>query len=130
MSIAYKKFEDFGNILADDILDKLVGNHDDFKRQIWNDHPSKNILLGVLHGFTESDETKMEDKRLVNSLSVKFLLDEFKDDININFEFFVYYRVLPNFEEQKSIKRAFQNRFSVAVTIEIRASSAKNFQSE
>ena len=105
MSIKNFKFEKFGDILANDVLNRLVGSHDDFKRINVHDPPSKNILVGVLHGFKQYDKTELEDKRLVNSISVKFLIADFKSKMNLDFEFYVYYRVFPTYEEQMSSKR-------------------------
>lgn len=101
MMITNKKYEKYGNILANDILKKLVGSHDDFNRMEWFDQPSKNILIGVLNGVKGISDNVMEDKRLVNSLSVKFLLKNIKSGIDVDYKFFVYYRVYPTFEEQK-----------------------------
>lgn len=101
MEILNEKYEKYGNILANDILKKLVGSHDDFDRMEWFDQPSKNILIGVLNGVKEISDNVMEDKRLVNSLSVKFLLKDFKSVIDVDYEFFIYYRVYPTYEEQK-----------------------------
>lgn len=101
MGMINKKYETYGNILANDIIKKLVGSHDDFDRMEWFDQPSKNILIGVLNGIKDTPDNLMEDKRLINSLSVKFLLKDFKSIIDVDYEFFIYYRVYPSYEEQK-----------------------------
>lgn len=101
MAIENEKFEYYGNILANDILQKLVGSHENFDRKDWFDQPSKNILIGVLNGFKSISDNVLEDKRLVNSLSVKFLLKDFKSELKLEFKFFIYYRVYPTYEEQK-----------------------------
>ena len=114
IAIENNKFEKFADILSNDILEKLVGCHDDFDRMMWHDPPSKNILIGNLYGFKELKDKEMEDIRLVNSLSVKFLLENFESEINIDFEFFIYYRVYPTFKEQSSSKRsAKKGKFSM-----------------
>lgn len=105
MSIKNSEFEKFGNILADDVLSKLVGSHNNFKRGMWHDYPSKNILIGVLHGTKEFDSNLLEDKRLINSISLKFLVEDFISDINVDYKFFLYYRVFPSFNEQLKSKR-------------------------
>ena len=101
MKIENEKYEKYGDILANDILKKLVGSHDTFERMEWFDNPSKNVLIGVLNGVKDSSENVLEDKRLINSLSVKFLLQDFNSEISSDFKFFVYYRVYPTFDEQK-----------------------------
>ena len=114
IAIENYKFEKFASILSKDVLDKLTGCHDDFDRMLWHDPPSKNILIGNLYGVKELKEKELEDFRLVNSLLVKFLLEEFISEINIDFEFFVYYRVYPSFKEQSSSKLgAVKGKFSM-----------------
>ena len=114
IAIENYKFEKFASILYKDILDKLTGCHDDFDRMLWHDPPSKNILIGNLYGVKELKEKELEDFRLVNSLSVKFLLENFSSEINVDFEFFVYYRVYPTFKEQSSSKvSAVKGKFSM-----------------
>lgn len=114
IAIENYKFEKFAGILSKDVLDKLTGVHDDFDRMLWHDPPSKNILIGNLYGVKELKEKELEDFRLVNSLSVKFLLDDFNSDVAVDFEFSVYYRVYPTFKEQSSSKlSAKKGKFSM-----------------
>lgn len=98
MPIKYKTYEKFGNILVHNVLDKLTGIHQDFNRINFHEPPSNEILIGTLGGVND-EETDVESI-FPNSLSLKFLLDEFKNDMILKLEFFLYYRVYPSYEEQ------------------------------
>ena len=113
MTIKYKTYEKFGNILVNNILDKITGVHPDFERIAFYEPPSENILIGTLGGsYDEShtDETKdvkfhfdkesNNDSIFPNSLSVKFLLDKFSSEMTVDLSFNVFYRVYPTYEEQ------------------------------
>lgn len=113
MTIKYKTYEKFGNILVNNILGKITGVHPDFERIAFYEPPSENILIGTLGGsYDESntDETKdvkfhfekesNNDSIFPNSLSVKFLLDKFTSEMTVDLSFNVFYRVYPTYEEQ------------------------------
>ena len=98
-------YEKFGKILSNEVVQKLVGAHDDFKITQHHSLPSKNILIGaLLPKSIEPDKTKGNLKDL-NSISVKCLLKEVRSPINIDVSFSIFYRVFPTFEQQvKSIE--------------------------
>lgn len=99
MSTGYNDYVKFGNLLVDHVLDKLSGNCSDFERVMWNSSPSSNILVGNLNGnFSQQDAEYSPNSP--NSMSLRFLLEEFKDEISIDIKFYIYYRVYPTFEEQ------------------------------
>lgn len=97
MAIEYNNYCKFANILVDDTLSKLTGVHDDFERVGWHALPSANILIGALSGINEEKE---ESPVFSNSSTVKFLINDFSTEIDIDYEFYVYYRVYPTYEEQ------------------------------
>ena len=93
-------YEKFGKILSNDVVQKLVGAHDEFKLTQHHTLPSKNILIGeLLPRSIESEESTSNSKDL-NSISVKCLLKDEISPINIDLSFSVYYRVFPSFEQQ------------------------------
>lgn len=93
-------YEKFGKILSNEVVQKLVGAHDDFKITKHHSLPSKNILIGaLLPKSNEPDKTKGNLKDL-NSISVKCLLKETMSPINMDISFSIFYRVFPTFEQQ------------------------------
>lgn len=98
LEIKYKSYEKFGNILVKNILDKLTGVHKDFDRINLHELPSNEILIGTLGGVNAQDEKN--DSPFLNSMSVKFLLEEFKSEISLELEFYLFYRVYPTYKEQ------------------------------
>lgn len=104
LSIKYRTCEKFGNILVHNVLDKLTGMHKDFDRISFHEPPSNNILIGTLGGVNE--ENTENESIFPNSLSLKFLLEEFQSEISFDLDFYLYYRVYPSYEEQfnQSIK--------------------------
>jgi len=114
LTIKYKTYEKFGNILVENVLDKLTGMHTDFERIGFHEPPSNNILIGTLGGVNLTQDID-NDSIFPNSLSVKFLLNDFSSEISVDIEFYLYYRVYPTYEEQleyskknKSEKMRFQ----------------------
>ena len=103
------KYDRFGDILVSDVISKLSGTHDDFKRFKSPDKPSRNIILGTLSDrtrldFSEDSGDIIEEKQNIssvknNSLSVKFLIKD-NSIVNIKPSFSIFYRVIPTFEEQ------------------------------
>lgn len=104
MPIKYKQYEKFGNILVEDILDKLTGEHPSFERIQQHTPPSNRILIGTLGGVDSESE---ED--FLNSFSIKFLLEEFNSEMNLDIDFNVYYRVFPTYKEQCDYKKENKN---------------------
>ncbi len=99
MTIIYKDYEKFANMLVKDVLEKLTGSHKDFERRFMSRQPHYDILIGNLSGIDmESDSG--DDSKTLNTISVKFLIEDFKDEISIHLDFSLYFRVLPTFEEQ------------------------------
>lgn len=104
----------FGDLLANHVLTKLTGQHDDFKRKMFNKLPSNEIPIGVLFGIKlnqdkENAENNEEDDEKVNifesfyrsnSISVKFLLRDTNNPITITSSLSTYTRTKPTFEEQ------------------------------
>lgn len=104
----YKSYKQFANVLVDDVLSKLDGSHDKFKRFETAHKPSKIIILGSL-GDRDSNFSAgnvIETKRTLtsiknNSLSVKFLVKDLNGSIKIKPSASVYFEVYPTFNEQK-----------------------------
>lgn len=103
MDIKYKTYEDFGNILANDVLDKLTGVHPNFERSTFDGFPSNNILIGTINGLADTDDDEQSNNFLFpNSITTKFLLEDLSSDIAVDLKFNVFYRVYPSYEEQKA----------------------------
>ncbi|QUH22370.1 hypothetical protein HYG87_00610 [Methanobacterium alkalithermotolerans] len=103
MDIKANQYTKFTDILAYDVLEKLKGKHDKFDRFESFDKPSKTFILGTLADKSKDDEITLKRKKTSvknSSLSVKFLLEQFKDPITVIPSLSVYYRVYPTFEEQ------------------------------
>ena len=98
LDINYKSYEKFGNILVGNVLDKLTGVHEDFDRFNLHELPSNEILVGTLGGV--NSESGDNESPFPNSMSLKFLLDDFKSEISLDLQFSLYYRVYPTYEEQ------------------------------
>lgn len=80
---------------------KLIGKHDYFKRFKETYTPSRTIFVGNLQEFNPNN--KNNDKTgNSNSLSIRFLLKESTENINIDLSLSIFYRVLPTFEEQQN----------------------------
>ena len=100
-------YEKFGKILSEDVVQKLLGAHDDFKITHHHSLPSKNILIGaLLPKPVESDNFNQNSKDL-NSVAVKCLLKDKILPLNIDISFSVFYRVFPSFEQQISSIKGF-----------------------
>lgn len=109
-------FENFADIMSNDVLCKLVGDHDNFNRFFAN-LPSDDIFVGNIAEKLnpEHDDYEFKKRYLTNSESVKFLLKELKDDIDVDIIFNVYYRVFPTYEEQKAHKINYYNSDNIAL---------------
>ncbi|MGC9517487.1 MAG: DEAD/DEAH box helicase family protein [Methanomicrobiales archaeon] len=95
---AYNKFTE---LMVRDVLDKLQGKHASFERIITREKPSRSIFVGSLGDLEEEEITNYNKIRLKNnSLSVKFLLEDYKENITVIPTLSVYYRVYPTYEEQ------------------------------
>lgn len=95
-----QEYNKFANILANDVLSKLEGSHDDFYRFLSLNKPSRSLILGSLSD-TNINYNKSKSSLKNNSLSIKFLLDKFVGSIEVVPKFSVFYKVFPTFEEQK-----------------------------
>ena len=105
-------YEKFGKILSDDVVQKLVGAHDDFKITKHHSLPSKNILIGILLPKSDDDLKTVGNSKDLNSISVKCLLKSDVHSINVNVSFSVFYRVFPTFEEQlDAVKESSNKKF-------------------
>ena len=93
-------YEKFGKLLSNDVVQKLVGAHDDFKLTRHHSLPSKNILIGALLPKSMESDTRIENSKDLNSISVKCLLNEVSSPLNIDIAFSVFYRIFPTFEQQ------------------------------
>lgn len=93
-------YEKFGKILSNDVVQKLVGAHDDFKVTSHHSLPSKNILIGALLPKSPESDISVENSKDLNSISVKCLLKDDISPINLDISFSVFYRILPSFEQQ------------------------------
>ncbi|WP_406536099.1 hypothetical protein, partial [Methanobrevibacter sp.] len=93
-------YEKFGKILSNDVVQKLVGAHDEFKITKHHSLPSKNILIGALLPKSVDSESSVGNSKDLNSISVKCLLDGDISSINVDISFSVFYRIFPSFEQQ------------------------------
>lgn len=93
-------YEKFGKILSNDVVQKLVGAHDDFKERKHYSLPSKNILIGALMPKSIESKNSINNSKDLNSISVKCLLNEINSPLNIDVSFSVFYRIFPTFEQQ------------------------------
>lgn len=96
-------YEKFGKILSNDVVEKLVGSHDDFK--IITDRstlPSKQILIGALTPKSIETEIGNEKSTDLNSISVKCLIADKVSPMNLDISFSIFYRIFPSFEQQTS----------------------------
>ena len=99
-------YEKFGKILSNDVVQKLVGAHDDFKITKHHSLPSKNILIGALLPKSLETDGFNQNSKDLNSLSIKCLVKDEVSPINIDLSFSVFYRIFPSFEEQiKAVKK-------------------------
>ena len=73
---------------------KLIGKHDDFKRFRETYTPSRTVFVGNLKGSNDLDLNNSKSGAS-NSLSLKFLLKDITDDINVNLSLSLFYRVYP-----------------------------------
>ena len=97
-------YEKFGKILSNDVVQKLVGAHDEFKITQHHSLPSKNILIGALLPKAIESDVGGNSKDL-NSISIKCLFEEEIHPITIDLSFSIFYRIFPSFEQQiKGIK--------------------------
>ena len=93
-------YEKFGKILSNDVVQKLIGAHDDFKVIEDQSLPSKNILIGALLPKSMVSDISIESSKDLNSISVKCLLKEISSPLSIDVSFSVFYRIFPTFEQQ------------------------------
>ncbi|WP_405290628.1 helicase-related protein [Methanobrevibacter sp.] len=93
-------YEKFGKILSNDVVQKLIGAHDEFKITKHHSLPSKNILIGALLPKSVESDVSIENSKDLNSISVKCLLKDDVSPINVDISFSMFYRVFPSFEEQ------------------------------
>ena len=102
----YLENKKFGDLLASHVLTKLTGQHDDFKRKIFNKLPSRDIPIGVLFGKEPNQNEDNDEKDMFdtfyrsNSISVKFLLKDTNKPITIIPSLSTYTRTPPTFDEQ------------------------------
>ena len=97
-------YEKFGKILSNDVVQKLVGAHDEFKITQHHSLPSKNILIGALLPKAIESDVGGNSKDL-NSISIKCLFEEEIHPITLDLSFSIFYRIFPSFEQQiKGIK--------------------------
>lgn len=102
----YLENKKFGDLLSNHVLRKLTGQHDDFKRKMFNKLPSGDIPIGVLFGKEPNQKENDDEKDIFetfyrsNSISVKFLLKNTNKRISVNPCLSIYTRTPPTFEEQ------------------------------
>lgn len=106
--ISEVKFKKFGDLLINNIINNVIGEDKSFKRHFFNSLPSRDILVGNLNGIPKVHNSEEYFKSL-NSLSIKFLLEDLVDDIKINLKFYLFYKVFPTFEEQKEFMEDKEN---------------------
>ena len=82
MNIKATQYSKFTDILANDVLYKLKGQHKNFERFESHDKPSRYIFIGTLGDVIAEDKivaTTSKSTVKNNSLSIKFLLEDIKD---------------------------------------------------
>ena len=105
----YLQNKKFGNLLTKFVLEKLTGQHEDFKRRNFPSLPSNEITIGAIFGekISEDEKTELENNKELTdyrskSNSVKFLLKDLNNPPKIETKLSIFYRVIPNYEEQRS----------------------------
>ena len=105
MSMLYSQNKKFGDLLVSDVISKLLGKHDVFKRISLSNLPSDDIFIGNLHGVPfekcEDENIKNNNFKLPNSMSIKFLIKDLSSSITITPKISIFYRVFPTFDEEK-----------------------------
>lgn len=102
----YLENKKFGDLLASQVLSKLTGQHDDFERKTFNKLPSSDIPIGVLFGKEPNKKEDDDEKGIFEthyrskSISVKFLLKDTNNPINIIPSLSTFTKTPPTFEEQ------------------------------
>ena len=90
-------YNNFINIMANEILSKLNGTHPNFKRFEFPDSPSKIIILGTLgdkskdYSSCVGDMTRTLTSVKNNSMSVKFLTKDNKGVVMVKPSLSLYY---------------------------------------
>lgn len=103
----YLQNKKFGDLLTKFVLEKLTGQHEDYKRKDYPLLPSNEITIGVLFGEKVEDNEKeletIKDNQIFRSKSnsVKFLLKDLNNPPKIETKLSLFYRVIPNYKEQK-----------------------------
>lgn len=98
---------------------KLIGKHKYFERFKETHTPSRTIFVGNLKGMDDVDLTDSKSGSS-NSLSVRFLLKELTDKIDVNLDLSIFYRIYPTFEEQQNFielnyeNSESRNKFAIA----------------
>lgn len=106
MNVKSTSFEKFLDELNKDILEKLEGSHDSFKRFQTSQKPSKNIVIGTLGDKSKDYSPTVEDEERTlttvknNSMTLKFLIEN-SGVIDTYISVSLFYRVYPTHEEQK-----------------------------
>ena len=93
-------YEKFAKILSNNVVQKLVGAHDDLKITKHHSLPSKNILIGALLPKSLESDTPIQGSKDLNSISVKCLVEDEIYPIDLSLSFSVFYRIFPSFEQQ------------------------------
>lgn len=102
----YLQNKKFGDLLTEFVLNKLTGQHEDFKRKEYPSLPSNEITIGVLFGEKIDDEDELEkikDNLTFRSKtnSIKFLLNDLNNPPKIETKLSIFYRIIPSYEEEK-----------------------------
>ena len=103
----YSNNKKFADLLSNYVLNKLNGQHEDFKRRLFTKLPSADIPIGTLFGKNinkvqeKNQEETIDTIYKFNSNSVKFILKDLNIPLTIKPKLSLYYRVIPTFEEQK-----------------------------
>ena len=102
----YLQNKKFGDLLTEFVLNKLTGQHEDFKRKEYPSLPSNEITIGVLFGEKIDDEDELEkikDNLTFRSKtnSIKFLLNDLNNPPKIETKLSIFYRIIPSYEDKK-----------------------------
>ena len=101
MSVKNSDYEYFSCLLVKDVVDKLLGCHENFKR-FHVQRPSDDIFVGNIaeHIDPNDENNQFESLYKTSSQSVNFLVKQIREDISVDINMYIYYRVYPTYDEQ------------------------------
>ena len=82
-------FETFGNILSEDVIKKLIGEHKSTERIMDCSLPSKKIVVGNLACLSNKDErlsNRLEDKYKEQNIYYLTIMEEIQETVTLTKE--------------------------------------------